>query len=517
MVSPNTPILIGVGEVREKKIDVEHSTEPAGMMLAAIRQAAADAGLSTKDLQTADSLSVVPPWTQPYEDLPGLLAQDLKMKPSFSTIGLHGGEQCALLTDEAARQIARGESKLAIVTGGESLASLAASQKAGHKHPPGWTRPDPKAAAVSTNNLEFNGQNTASRHGMGLAIHVYPMYENGLRAHTGMTQQENRDESAELYAAFDRTACAHPASWRAGETPRDARAVGEVTPKNRMICTPYPLLQNAFNTVNLSAAVILTSVGHAQALGIAPSQWIYVLGGAGTNDSDNWWERTNFYSSQSLEQAIDATIGVSGLGSKDAIDAYDFYSCFPIVPKLACRHLGLSITRPQKPISLLGGLTSFGGAGNNYSMHAMVAMARDIRAKQYRTGFVLANGGVLSHHYGLLLSSQPRSPEIDVYPRCNPLPHHMAIPSAPVVDASAAGPATIETYTVAYDRSGHPTVAHIVARVDQTGHRFVANNGDAATLQYMVDLAVEPIGTRGTARQTKDGKNAFFIATPSKL
>lgn len=44
-------------------------------------------------------------------------------------------------------------------------------------------------------------------------------------------------------------------------------------------------------------------------------------------------------------------------------------SCFPIVPKLACQHLGLPITKSPKPITLLGGLTSFGGAGNNYSMH----------------------------------------------------------------------------------------------------------------------------------------------------
>lgn len=43
--------------------------------------------------------------------------------------------------------------------------------------------------------------------------------------------------------------------------------------------------------------------------------------------------------------------------------------CFPVVPKLACTHLGLDLPSPSKPISLLGGLTSFGGAGNNYSMH----------------------------------------------------------------------------------------------------------------------------------------------------
>ena len=44
--------------------------------------------------------------------------------------------------------------------------------------------------------------------------------------------------------------------------------------------------------------------------------------------------------------------------------------CFPIVPKLACDHFGFSTTAWKKPITLLGGLTSFGGAGNNYSMHA---------------------------------------------------------------------------------------------------------------------------------------------------
>lgn len=43
--------------------------------------------------------------------------------------------------------------------------------------------------------------------------------------------------------------------------------------------------------------------------------------------------------------------------------------CFPIVPKLACLHLGIPIVHPSKPLTLLGGLTSFGGAGNNYSMH----------------------------------------------------------------------------------------------------------------------------------------------------
>lgn len=49
--------------------------------------------------------------------------------------------------------------------------------------------------------------------------------------------------------------------------------------------------------------------------------------------------------------------------------ANNLYSCFPIVPKIACQHLGLAIESHTRPLTLLGGLTSFGGAGNNYSMH----------------------------------------------------------------------------------------------------------------------------------------------------
>ena len=80
------------------------------------------------------------------------------------------------------------------------------------------------------------------------------------------------------------------------------------------------------------------------------------------------WERPNFHSSPCISRSLDAGIQVSGL-TKDEIDLYDFYSCFPIVPKFACAYLGLPMTKGSKPVTLLGGLTSFGGAGNNYSMH----------------------------------------------------------------------------------------------------------------------------------------------------
>lgn len=194
------------------------------------------------------------------------------------------------------------------------------------------------------------------------------MYENALRAHRRQTQQENHRESAELYASFDEIACRHPFSWRHGETPRDAETIGTVTEKNRMICSPCeqltrtieepkltkidPLLMNAFNNVNLAAACILTSVDRAESLGIPRNKWVYLLGGAGISDSDNGelekpvkmlcliyhvvWERSNFYSSPSLEQSLDAGLAASGLALED-VDCFDFYSYDAARPIISMR------------------------------------------------------------------------------------------------------------------------------------------------------------------------------------
>lgn len=44
---------------------------------------------------------------------------------------------------------------------------------------------------------------------------------------------------------------------------------------------------NAFNTVNLAAACILTSTDEAKKLGIPENRWVYPRSGAGEKDSDH--------------------------------------------------------------------------------------------------------------------------------------------------------------------------------------------------------------------------------------
>ncbi|KAJ8059241.1 hypothetical protein OCU04_012209 [Sclerotinia nivalis] len=293
-----------------------------------------------------------------------------------------------------------------------------------------------------------------------------------------------------------------------------------------MICWPYPLLMNAFNNVNMAASCIITSVEFARELGIPEDKWIYPLGGAGMREKDNFWERTNFYSSEALEKSLDSALDVSGLKTED-IDLFDLYSCFPIVPKMAAHHLKIPFLDPPKPITLLGGLTSFGGAGNNYSLHAITEMTRQLRSKRTQAnnhkdgrafnGLILANGGVLTYQHVICLSTQPRS-DGKTYQDGNPCPN--VVQSVPgdfsdIVGSEGVGTGVwegiIETYTVQFSRTNEPGIGFIVGRLKQTGQRFVANVGDEKTLRSLVkETGEEVIGKCGWVWKEENGTRNLF-------
>jgi acetyl-CoA acetyltransferase len=119
------PVIIGVGDVKNR--DVNNAKEPATLMLEAIEIALKDASSKAfSDLKSSiDSIDVVKTWTWPYPDLPGLLSEWLGVQDSikWKHYSEHGGNQPGKLFDEAAKRIATGESKVAVITGGEALAS----------------------------------------------------------------------------------------------------------------------------------------------------------------------------------------------------------------------------------------------------------------------------------------------------------------------------------------------------------------------------------------------------------
>ncbi|KAF3046566.1 hypothetical protein E8E12_010929 [Didymella heteroderae] len=469
------PVVIGVGDVKNR--DVNNAKEPATLMLEAIEIALKDASSkSLSDLKSSiDSIDVVKTWTWPYPDLPGLLSEKLGVQDTikWKHYSEHGGNQPGKLFDQAAKRIAKGESKVAVITGGEALASLSACAAAKKLPPPGWTKPSSAVDSVFTPTGRDLGNNLGAIHKIGAPIHVYPLYENAFRAHRGQSLKANNEESAKLYAEFSAIASTQDYAWSQGQR-HDSNTIGTVSARNRMICTPYPLLMNAFNTVNLAGAVILTSVSYAKHLGITESQWIYPLGGAGTSDASEFWRRPNFYTSPSIERSLRSALDVSETKAAD-LDLIDIYSCFPIVPKLAATALGLPVVGGSRPLTLLGGLTSFGGAGNNYSMHALTEMTRQLRSGKGKKGLVLCNGGVLSYQHVVVLGTAPRSAE---YPVENILPEVLSDTVVPELAKLAQGQCIVETYTVEFNRDGSPLRGHIVGRLKIDGKRFLANHGD---------------------------------------
>lgn len=83
-----------------------------------------------------------------------------------------------------------------------------------------------------------------SKYGVGNPIHVYPLYEAGLRAHRGQSLKANHEESAQLYAEFADVADGNEFAWAYGAERETRESITRVGGRNRMICSPCKLLLN---------------------------------------------------------------------------------------------------------------------------------------------------------------------------------------------------------------------------------------------------------------------------------
>lgn len=121
------PVIIGVADIKNKSRKIENAKEPSQLMLEAINAAIQDTQLqgpaSEKLKSSIDSLSVVRTWTWPYKDLPGLLSKRMGVSPKHKHYTPTGGDQPVKILDEEAIRVASGESRVSVITGGESLAS----------------------------------------------------------------------------------------------------------------------------------------------------------------------------------------------------------------------------------------------------------------------------------------------------------------------------------------------------------------------------------------------------------
>jgi acetyl-CoA C-acetyltransferase len=217
-----------------------------------------------------------------------------------------------------------------------------------------------------------------------------------------------------------------------------------------MIGFPYTKLMNSNNDVDMAAALIMCSAEKAQALGVPRDKWVFPHAGTDCHEHNFVSHRHSFtdtpairFGGQRVLQLADTTL--------DEIQFVDLYSCFPSAVQLGAHSLGLSL---QRQLTITGGLPFAGGPFNNYVMHAIATTMEKVRSQPQEKGFVWANGGYATKHsFGVYGATPPTngfkhdSPQAQV----DALPKREVTPTA-----EAAGPATIEAYSVMHDRSGKP-------------------------------------------------------------
>src|SRR5580704_8655680 len=348
------PVIVGVGEIVDRPKQIAAGLEPLALLELALKQAEADSdALLLGEIQSLDIVNFLS-WR--YQDPARQLSERLRIRPAHACYGPVGGESPIRYLHEAAQRIARGECSVAAISGAEAQSTATKAERAAIALP--WTPfaddvPEPKRGAVFQKPI-------AVQLGVFRPITVYPFYEAASSAHWGQTPREAMAESGMLWSRYSAAASENPNAWLKRRFAPDE--ITTPTPDNRLIAWPYTKLMVANPTVNMGAAVLMTSLAKARAAGIAEDRLIHVLGGASAEEPRDYLVRDQFFESHPQNAVLNAVMALVG-GDGRAFDAIELYSCFPCVPKMARRTLGLSAD--VQP-TVTGGLTFFGAPLNTY-------------------------------------------------------------------------------------------------------------------------------------------------------
>jgi acetyl-CoA C-acetyltransferase len=313
-------------------------------------------------------------------------------------------------------------------------------------------------------------------------------------------------ESGELWSRYSDAAANNPNAWL-----KRHFAPEEITtpsPDNRLIAWPYTKLMVANPTVNMGAAVLLTSLAKARAAGIAEDRLVYPLGGASAEEPRDYLLRDQFFESHPQNAVLKAVMDLAGgdgkekdKGNDKAFDAIELYSCFPCVPKMARRTLGMG---PDVQPTVTGGLTFFGAPLNTYMTHAACAMVRKLRDGA-KLGLLYGQGGFVTKHHGLVLSRQPPRETLAQDAGVQAVADR-AKRAVPDFVTEATGKGTVESFTVLYGRGGDAEHGVVMLRTEddrRTLARIPAR--DEKTLAHLQNMDRTPVGSVGDIAMADDG------------
>lgn len=465
----NTPVLVGVAAIMQRDIPLEQTKDAAGLMIAAVKQAAIDAG-SDELLRRAQWIGV-PQGLWQYSNPARLIKAAINNEQATTVLAEIGILQQTLIA-EACQQIANGDIDCAIVAGGEAKYRQLQAQIQQLNLPDTEQRDDVADVVLKPEaELWLDAETNA---GLLMPVSWYAIMESALRAAKGESVADNRKRISERYARFSEIAANNPDAWkRQALTPEQ---IAEPVGKNKMLAFPYTKAHNSEWNVDQASGLILCSEKLAEELGIAKSQRIYPLASSESNHMQCLSERPALHRQVGVELALNAALTSAGV-SVDQINLFELYSCFPSAVQMYAD--ALNIAADNHELTVTGGMACAGGPLNNYVLHATVRMANLLRQRA-GTGLVTSVSGMLTKQAYGLWSAQAGKPFVftdvtDEVAQLSP---------AKQVLAAYSGEATIAGITVNY-QGEHPARAIAIVDIDDNT-RSVAYSEDAVLMASVI-------------------------------
>ncbi|MCC6848652.1 MAG: acetyl-CoA acetyltransferase [Deltaproteobacteria bacterium] len=513
MLETATPVIVGVGQFAEApglpgygaRGPVEIAAEAARAALAdarAPRPLAAEIDVVATTRTFHDSVPILASPFGTSNNFPRAIAARVGAAPRRAIWEDAGGNTPQDLVSEMSELLHAGGARMVLLAGGEAVSTARHLQTTGGRA--AWSETIDGDVEDRLGDIAKMVSEAEIRHRIYTPAPSYALAEHARRGRLGLGRAAYARAMGELFAPFTAVAARNPHA--AVRRVHSAAELMEVTERNRMIADPYPRRVVARDQTNQGAAVLLTTIGAARALGIPEGRWVYLHGYARAAERP-LLERADLGGFPAAELAGRAALAGAGIGVAD-VGFFDLYSCFPIAVSSVRDALGIAAGDPRE-LTVTGGLPFFGGPGNNYSMHAIASMVEVLRVHPGTWGFVGANGGMLSKYSVGVYSTRPRSFAI-----CDSGPVQAAVEArAPVVvTAQPHGRATLESFTVVHGKDGRPAVGVAVGRLPD-GSRCMATTGkgDAATLARFAGAA-DPLGAAIEVTPGGAAANRFVFA-----
>tara|TARA_R110000782_G_scaffold14096_3_gene42430 strand:+ start:406 stop:1935 length:1530 start_codon:yes stop_codon:yes gene_type:complete len=483
-VANTTPILVASGQyVFRGEITAETAMSPVDIAAKAAISAINAAGAKSDLASEIDTIAFirgfvdsVPGGKGPFgisNNIPRSLAKRIGADPETAIYGREGGHSPQRFVNEFAEKIASGEMSLGLIAGAEATGIMKQANRAGLSLD--WSETIDGQLDDRGCHWLFTPHEVA--HGITFPTQVYPLFENAWRARHKLSVGEHRQLASELFAKFSDVAANNPYSQF--PVARSAEFLNTVSAENYWVASPHTKWMVAQDAVNQGAALLMCSVDKAIEFGIPESQWVYLHSYADVDDR-YVSARPDLAVSESMKLTLSGVLNAAGKTISD-IDVLDIYSCFPIAVLAACEAMDLD-WNIDRDLTVTGGLPFFGGAGNNYSTHAIASLTDKLRETSDGFGLITANGGFLSKQsVGLYSAQAPQTPCHNADPTLQ-----ATFDNLPVAELAeqAEGEAVVETYTLVYKR-GKPSVGIVIGRLED-GRRFLANTAADDDAAYAI-------------------------------